>query len=80
MSDGILKPRFTWKDAIYLAVLAISLGVTISKFSERVTLLEKTVTDIEDERKLYNVAVIANDIQTIKEDVGEIKELVKELE
>ncbi len=75
-----MKPKFTWKDAIYLAVLAVSLGVTIAKFSERVTLLEATVERHEEERKLYNIAVIATTVENIQEDVTEIKQLVKELQ
>ncbi len=74
------KPKFIWKDAIYLAVLAVSLGVTIAKFSERVTLLEATVERHEEERKLYNIAVIATTVENIQEDVTEIKELVKDLQ
>ncbi|KKL82448.1 hypothetical protein LCGC14_1984650 [marine sediment metagenome] len=74
------KPKFTWKDAIYLAVLAVSLGVTIAKFSERVTLLEATVERHEEERKLYNIAVIATTVENIQEDVTEIKQLVKDMQ
>ena len=69
-----------WRDAIYLVVLAVSLGVTISKFSERVTLLEATVTRLENDNKLYNPAVIANDIKTIKADIGDIKDLLKDMQ
>lgn len=80
MTSEMQKPKFIWKDALYLAVLAISLGVTIAKFSERVTLLEATVQRHEDERKLYNVAVISSDIGNIKDDISEIKGLLKDMQ
>lgn len=80
MTDDIRKPKFTWRDAIYLAVLGISLAVTISKFSERIVLLEATVDRHEEERKLYNVAVISSDIGNIKDDISEIKGLLKDMQ
>ena len=79
MTEGTHKPKFTWRDAIYIAVLAVSLGVTIAKFSERVSLLEATVERHEEERKLYNIAVIATTVENIQQDVTEIKEMVKDL-
>ena len=80
MTDDIRKPKFTWRDAIYIVVLAVSLGTTIMKFSERIVLLEATVERHEEERKLYNIAVIAKTVENIQEDVTEIKLMVRELQ
>ena len=71
------KPKFTFstKDIIY----AITLIGMIITFFVRFALLEAKVEIHEEERKLYNVAVIASDIDNIKDDVAEIKRLVEAL-
>ena len=77
MSNETTKPKvfITSKDIAYI----LTIGAMIVTFFVRFALLETKVEQHEDKFKIYEPAVMSNDIKNIKDDIAEIKQLLKDM-
>jgi hypothetical protein len=77
-----IKNNITIKDALYITVIIVSaLGTyftSMARHQERMGIMDSRLTKIEECLNKYSLEVIATDVKWIKENVKEIKELVKD--
>ena len=67
--------NFNTKDMLWLAGLVLSFGVTWGMWSERLNAVEKKANSVAEMQQ--DIAVIKVQIQTMQQDIQEIKDLLK---